>query len=50
MPPGNEWGTNAQWLLGGRLLHGDLEAVVETEDMINGVDYTVIDLFTGEVL
>jgi|GEM_PF-2113331 len=50
MPSGNEWGTNAQWLPGGRLPHGDLEAVVETEDMINGVDYTVIDLFTGEVL
>lgn len=50
MPSGNEWGANAQWLPGGRLPHGDLEAVVETEDMINGVHYTVIDLITGEVL
>jgi hypothetical protein len=50
MPSGNEWGANPQWLPGGRLPHGDLEAIVNTENLVNGVDYTVIDILTGEVL
>ncbi|WP_210083999.1 hypothetical protein [Mycobacterium sp. OAE908] len=50
MPSGNEWGTNTQWLPGGRLPHGDLEAVVNTEGLVKGIDYTVIDIITGEVL
>jgi hypothetical protein len=50
MPSGNEWGANDQWLPGGKLPQGDLEAIVLTEDMTNGRDYTVIDISTGEVL
>lgn len=50
MPSGNEWGANDQWLPGGRLPEGDLEAVVYTDGMINGRDYTVRDLQTGEIL
>lgn len=51
MPSGNEWGgANDQWLPGGRLPKGDLEAIVHTEDMANGRDYTVIDIATGDVL
>jgi hypothetical protein len=50
MPSGNEWGANMQWLPGGKLPHGDLEAVVNTDGMVNGVDYTVTDILTGEVL
>jgi hypothetical protein len=50
IPSGNEWGANSQWLPGGRLPGGDLEAVVHTEGMINGRDYTVTDIATGEAL
>ncbi|MEH3142844.1 MAG: hypothetical protein PGN37_22320 [Mycobacterium kyogaense] len=50
IPSGNEWGANGQWLPGGQLPAGDLEAVVHTEGMVNGRDYTVIDIATGEVL
>lgn len=50
MPSGNEWGANAQWLPGGHLPAGDLEAIVHTDGMVNGRDYTVIDIVTGEVL
>ncbi|MCV7252051.1 PE domain-containing protein [Mycobacterium hackensackense] len=50
MPSGNEWGANDQWLPGGRLPKGDLEAIVHTEDMAKGRDYTVIDIATGDVL
>lgn len=50
MPSGNEWGANKQWLPGGRLPAGDLEAVVHTDGMISGRDYTVKDLKTGEML
>ncbi len=50
MPSGNEWGANDQWLPGGKLPHGDLEAIVHTEGMSDGQDYTVIDIATGEVL
>ncbi|WP_134205122.1 hypothetical protein [Mycobacteroides salmoniphilum] len=44
MPSGNEWGANNQWLPGGRLPKGDLEAVLPTEGMTKGVDYTVTEL------
>ena len=48
MPSGNEWGANKHWLPGGRLPAGDLEAVVYTDGMISGRDYTVKDLKTGK--
>lgn len=47
---GNEWGANSQWILGGKLPQGDLEAVVHTEGMINGRDYIVTDIVTGKIL
>jgi hypothetical protein len=50
MPSGNEWGANKQWIPGGRLPEGDLEAVVLTDGMIKGRDYTVRDIRTGEIL
>lgn len=50
MPSGNEWGANKQWIPGGRLPEGDLEAVVLTDGMIKGRDYTVRDIGTGEIL
>ncbi|KJM55628.1 hypothetical protein B5M10_03925 [Pluralibacter gergoviae] len=50
IPSGREWGANEQWLPGGKLPQGDLEAVVSTEGMVNGRDYIVRDLITGEVL
>lgn len=50
VPSGNEWGANDQWLPGGRLPKGDLEAIVHTEGMVNGRDYTVRDIVTGEIL
>ena len=50
MPTGNEWGANKQWIPGGKLPQGDLEAVVKTEGMVKGRDYTVTDLLTGEKL
>jgi hypothetical protein len=50
MPSGNEWGANDQWLPGGKLPRGDLEAIVPTEGMVNGRDYTARDIATGEIL
>ncbi|EXU77415.1 PAAR domain-containing protein [Erwinia mallotivora] len=50
IPSGNEWGANTQWLPGGKLPKGDLEAVVHTENMINGQHYEVTDIVTGEKL
>ena len=50
IPSGREWGANEQWLPGGKLPQGDLEAVVSTEGMVNGRDYIVRDLIKGEVL
>ena len=50
MPSGNEWGANKQWIPGGKLPEGDLEAVVLTDGMIKGRDYTVRDIRTGEIL
>ncbi|YCI28654.1 PAAR domain-containing protein [Erwinia sp. PK3-005] len=50
IPTGNEWGANSQWIPGGKLPQGDLEAVVHTEGMINGQHYIVTDISTGEIL
>ncbi|WP_231643349.1 hypothetical protein [Mycolicibacterium baixiangningiae] len=50
MPSGNEWGANRQWLPGGRLPQGDLEAVLHTDGMVKDRDYTVTDMKTGEIL
>ena len=44
MPSGNECGANAQWQPGGKLPDGDLEAVIETKEMQEGVDYTVSEI------
>jgi hypothetical protein len=44
MSSGNEFGTNSQWLPGGKLPTGQVEAVVKTEGMIKDVDYFVIDI------
>lgn len=50
VPSGKEWGANSEWLPGGKLPKGDLEAVVNTEGMINGRDFIVKDIVTGEIL
>lgn len=50
MPSGNEWGANRQWLPGGRLPQGNLEAVLYTDGMVKDRDYTVKDMKTGEIL
>jgi hypothetical protein len=50
IPSGNEWGANKQWLPGGKLPKGDLEAIVKTDGMINGRDYSARDIWTGELL
>ncbi|MHB9805701.1 PAAR domain-containing protein [Pantoea ananatis] len=50
MPTGREFGANDQWIPGGKLPRGDLEAVVKTEGMVKGKDYIATDLFTGEAL
>jgi hypothetical protein len=42
MPSGNEWGANKQWIPGGKLPEGNLEAIIKTEGMIEGVDFNVI--------
>ncbi len=39
MPTGNEWGTNSKWIPGGLLPDGNLEAVIKTEGMKEGIDY-----------
>ncbi|MFN8353082.1 MAG: hypothetical protein U0Y10_01435 [Spirosomataceae bacterium] len=44
MPTGNEFGENSQWLPGGKLPTGQLEAVVKTEGMVKNVDYKVTDI------
>jgi hypothetical protein len=41
MPTGNEWGTNSLWIPGGKLPDGNLEAIIKTEGMKEGVDYSV---------
>jgi len=41
MPSGNEFGANEQWLPGGKLPTGKLEAVINTLNLVKGTDYTV---------
>lgn len=41
MPSGNEWGTNEKWLPGGVLPEGNLEAIIKTEKLKEGVHYTI---------
>ncbi|MCU0433087.1 MAG: hypothetical protein MUC87_06505 [Bacteroidia bacterium] len=44
MPSGNEFGTNSQWIPGGKLPTGQLEAIIKTEGLIVNVDYIVKDI------
>lgn len=44
IPSGNEFGTNPNWLPGGKLPDGKVEAVIETVGMVEGVDYVVTDV------
>ncbi len=44
MPSGNEFGANEQWLPGGVLPEGNLEAIVRTEGLKENIHYTVKDL------
>ncbi|MDR6969178.1 hypothetical protein J2X31_003205 [Flavobacterium arsenatis] len=39
MPSGNEFGTNSKWLPGGMLPEKNLEAIIKTEGMKEGIDY-----------
>ena len=41
MPSGNEWGANDKWLPGGVLPEGNLEAIIKTEGLKEGVHYTI---------
>lgn len=41
MPSGNEFGTNEQWLPGGKLPTGKLEAIISLKEMIKGKDFVV---------
>ncbi|MBW7675324.1 hypothetical protein [Chryseobacterium chendengshani] len=41
MPSGNEWGANKQWIPGGVLPDGNLEAIIRTEGLIENVHYTI---------
>ena len=41
MPSGNEFGTNKQWIPGGKLPKGNNEAIIRTDKMKEGVDYIV---------
>ncbi|WP_345830331.1 PAAR domain-containing protein [Erwinia sp. HDF1-3R] len=49
MPSGNEFGVNDQWLPGGRLPTGKPEAIISTKNMVEGIDYKVYDMTTGEL-
>ena len=44
LPSGNEFGTNPQWLPGGKLPKGELEAIIETEGMKLNKDYNIKDI------
>lgn len=44
MPSGNEFGANAQWIPGWILPDGELEAVIRTEGMVEGFDYTITEI------
>ncbi|MEY8780036.1 hypothetical protein AB9K32_06385 [Allomuricauda sp. XS_ASV26] len=41
IPSGNEFGANSDWIPGGKTSGGISEAVVKTEEMQEGIDYTV---------
>lgn len=41
MPSGNEFSANPQWIPGGRLPNGNLEGIIRSEGMKEGIDYTV---------
>ncbi len=41
MPLGNEWGANDQWIPGGVLPDGNLEAIIRIEGLIENTHYTV---------
>jgi len=41
MPSGNEFGANKQWIPGGVLPDGNLEAIIRTENLKENVHYTV---------
>lgn len=41
IPSGNEWGANDQWIPGGVLPDGNLEAIIRTEGLIENVHYTI---------
>ncbi len=41
MPSGNEYSTNKNWLPGGVLPDGNLEAIIKTEGLKEGVHYTI---------
>ncbi|MGE4514996.1 MAG: hypothetical protein AB7E26_14470 [Chryseobacterium sp.] len=41
IPSGNEWGANSQWIPGGVLPDGNLEAIIRTEGLIENAHYTV---------
>jgi hypothetical protein len=44
IPSGNEFGTNPQWIPGGKLVNGKSEAIVKTQGMVKDIDYTVTEL------
>ncbi|MCE3075143.1 hypothetical protein [Chryseobacterium gwangjuense] len=41
MPSGNEWGANPQWIPGGVLPDGNLEAIIRTDGLVENVHYTI---------
>jgi hypothetical protein len=41
IPSGNEFGANNQWIPGGILPDGNLEAIIKTEALKEGVNYTI---------
>jgi len=41
IPSGNEWGVNPQWIPGGVLPDGNLEAIIRTEGLIENIHYTI---------
>lgn len=41
MPSGNEWGTNQNWIPGGVLPEGNLEAIIRTEGLKENVHFTI---------
>ena len=41
IPSGNEWGANSEWIPGGILPDGNLEAIIKTEGLIENRHYIV---------